>query len=311
MLYLTSDGKSKNTIELYRVYLTRMIEYLNDPDIHSIQPEDIQRFYAYMQTDYHPHRKGKKKNADPLSKSTINRIWVAIRSFYNWAEVKLGVTRADTDINLVDDLQDEIIPFSQDEIKKLLACCEKTWCKGSEHQPEHYQRRRTRVRDYAMILFLLDTGVRVSEMCRLTVGEVKLSDGEVKIRKWGSGKKTRGRTVYIENKAREALWSYLATRNAKPDDPLFENRDRDFMDRNAVRCLFEDMAKRAGIDKANPHRFRHTFAIQYLRNGGDVFTLQRLLGHTSLKMVRTYLAIADVDSANAHRRASPVDCWRL
>ena len=62
---------------------------------------------------------------------------------------------------------------------------------------------------------------------------------------------------------------------------------------------------------ANVHRFRHTFAINFLRNGGNAYTLQMMLGHATMDMVRTYLALAQADVESVYRRASPGDCWRL
>ena len=83
------------------------------------------------------------------------------------------------------------------------------------------------------------------------------------------------------------------------------------MSKNSLRLLITGLGEKAGVKKCHPHRFRHTFAITYLRFGGDVFTLQALLGHSTLDMVRHYAVSAEIDIQQAHRRASPADNWRL
>jgi integrase/recombinase XerD len=83
------------------------------------------------------------------------------------------------------------------------------------------------------------------------------------------------------------------------------------MNVGTVRSLLRRLGERAGVDNVHTHRFRHTCAIEYLRNSGDIFTLQSILGHKWLTMVKHYLSIATNDVAKAHRRASPVDGWRL
>ena len=71
------------------------------------------------------------------------------------------------------------------------------------------------------------------------------------------------------------------------------------------------IGSRARVPGVNVHRFRHTFAINYLRNGGDPYSLQMMLGHATLDMVKNYLALAQVDLDQNHKLASPVDNWRL
>jgi integrase/recombinase XerD len=163
-------------------------------------------------------------------------------------------------------------------------------------------------------LLLLDTGLRSSELCALNLGDVDLKSGKILVRggEAGGAKGGKGRTVYLGAAARRAVWRYLVTRDDKTDEraPLFSAGLR-HLTRDALRHLVGRLGHAADVKDAHPHRFRHTFAITYLRWGGDVFTLQRLLGHGSLDMVQYYARLAQVDLEQAHRRASPVDNWQL
>jgi hypothetical protein len=77
---------------------------------------------------------------------------------------------------------------------------------------------------------------------------------------------------------------------------------------HGIQQVLKRLKASAGLERrCSPHTFRHTFAHNYLVNGGDVFTLQRILGHTSLDMVRRYVALADTDVASRHELASPAD----
>ncbi len=176
-------------------------------------------------------------------------------------------------------------------------------------------RRPTANRDQAILLTLLDSGIRASEFSALRVDDFEAKRGKLEIRHGveGGAKGGKGRVVYLGKTARHAVWRYLAEREdgEEPNAPLFTVRRGRAFNPGTLRHLIKNTAARAGVKKAYPHKFRHTFAITYLRSGGDVFTLQSLLGHGSLDMVRHYARIAQVDIEQAHRKASPVDNWRL
>lgn len=100
--------------------------------------------------------------------------------------------------------------------------------------------------------------------------------------------------------------------NEDPDNYLFASckaKKNKPLNRFAINNLLKGLGEKAGVKDCGAHRFRHTFAVQYLRNGGDIYTLKRLIGHKSFSMVQRYLQLSDVDSKIAHRKASPVDNW--
>lgn len=164
-------------------------------------------------------------------------------------------------------------------------------------------------RDYAIILTLLDTGIRVSELTGLRLGDVQMEERTLKV----MGKGNKERMVPFGKGVQRVLWGYINRVRPGPalvrNDFLFLTADGRPLTKNRVEFRMKKYGSRAGITgvRCSPHTLRHTAAISFLRNGGDVFSLQRLLGHRSLEMTRRYCEVADVDVQNAHATASPVD----
>ncbi len=175
-------------------------------------------------------------------------------------------------------------PLADEDLQRLLAACD--------------------VRDRAIVLLLLDTGLRVSEAAGIGLADLR-PDGTIKVR----GKGARERVVPVGAATRRAIAGVLEGRAPSAGDaPLFTGAAGGRLTLTGIQQLLRRLRTRAGVARrCNPHTFRHTFAHRYLMNGGDVFTLQRMLGHSSLEMVRRYVALADGDMATRHRAASPAD----
>ena len=300
ILYISAGDYSIVTVQNYRRTLRIICEQWGDPELETITTNQIREFLASL-------RLAGKASA------TVQAYWKTIRTFYNWASKTLEIKRPDDDIPAPLCQNKAIIPFTEDEIKAMLKACEYTDSAATENRKTYKMRRPTAKRDKALLLLLLDTGARVGEISRLVRNDLDLENGAVTIRPFQTGRKSRGRQVFLGETAKRAMWLYLATRGqVEKNAPLFttELTNRS-LERDAIKKLCTRLGERTRIPNVHPHRFRHTFAIQYLRNGGDVFTLQRLLGHSSLHTVLRYLSLADSDAAAAHRRSSPADNWKL
>lgn len=182
-------------------------------------------------------------------------------------------------------LDKPILPaFTKAEIRSLLKACE-----GGE-APE---------RDTALVLLMLDTGVRASELCALTVADVDTKTGMVKVR---AGKGDKDRICYIGAKARQALLRYLLIRpSAVSSDPLFpSHHTQQHLTKNGLLLLCMRLGKRAKVNECHPHKFRRTCAIESLRAGMDLLRLAAMLGHEDLKTLRGYLKFVETDLQKAH-----------
>lgn len=308
------DGLSMNTLAGYTTHFNQLIQFLGDVEIERITQEDISKFFAWLRTEYEPKRVSQSKA--PLKTSTLRNAWCAVRSLFNWFEEhgnQKKYKRPDTLIKKPIVSYPEIIPFKEEEISALLKACLYTRQATKKGSEKVYRKKRpTALRDTLMILFLLDTGLRASELASIKMEDVDEVSGEVSVKPINSSKKNKPRTVYIGLATKKALWKYKNSLDeANAEEELFRSIDNHPMNRTSVREALMKIGKRTDVANVYPHRFRHTFAIEYLRNGGDIFTLQRLLGHSSLDMVKHYLSIAQSDIAQAHKHASPVDRWHL
>jgi len=294
---------SKNTLASYVYVYRNLVDYLGDKDIEAVTPEDLTAFITHIRTDYIPIRFG--GDTSPLSNAGVDLHWKGTRSLFKWASETLGFKRPDLNMPRPKFKRPHVRPFTEDDIRKLIRHCDYTVDKSHRGASAPFrQRRPTAKRDKALILVLLDTGLRIGELLRLKIEEVNFEEGELLIAPFGTGRKTKPRLVVIGTTARRSLWLYVASlQHSRLSDRLFP------MTQNAVRLLLSRLGDRAGVNDVHPHRFRHSFAIHYLRNGGDIFTLQRLLGHSTLEMVNYYLDIAQSDIALAHRKASAIDRW--
>lgn len=290
-----ADGYSPDTLSQYRWGLKFLSPYFSLP-IGDLTVDQLRTVLAGVQGRFAPQ--------------SIFHIWKAIRALFKWASAEgLIYPRPDTNLRMPRFQRTEVQPLTQDEMKKLLCAIERT-VPSTGRRHSFTMSRATRLRDKAILLTFLDTGIRASELSRLELRDLDLAGGTIAIRPHRSGLKSRGRVIPLGKVVRTAIWRYHAERGSmRPNEPVFATLRGKPMARNALLYLLIRMGERAGVANVHPHRLRHTFAIQFLRNGGDVFTLQRLLGHNSLDMVGHYLALAQADDENAHRLASPADRW--
>lgn len=167
------------------------------------------------------------------------------------------------------------------------------------------------VRNQTILMILLDTGLRIKELIDLKMGDLNLDQGVFKV----MGKRQKERVVPIGNSAQRALQRYLFRYRPEPAhlgiENVFLSTSGTRLTENSVKLMFARLAQRSGVNRLHAHPCRHTFATRFLLNGGDVFSLQQILGHSTLEMVKDYVNLASSHVTIQHRRFSPLDRFNL
>ena len=224
-----------------------------------------------------------------LASNTVHTHGRALRAFLNFCQREGIITQTPFDkVRIGRPDRIEKLPFTQDDIDRLLNAS-------------------TSTRDTALVMTLLDTGVRASECTSLSIGD--LGNQRLHIRR---GKGRKARTVPFGERTAAALAAYVAERGDQPvTAPLFASNTNRNLDgrltRSGLRRILVLLADAAGVAGVHPHRFRRTFAVWSLRNGMSIYHLQRLMGHEDLETLRGYLALVDADLREAHAKFGPVD----
>lgn len=288
---------SKHTITGYRVIFRRFVAFLDDKEIEQVTTNDVRHFLLHCADEFE------------LSAKSLSNVWAALSSLWTWAESELKTEHIIRGKVKRPRYRKTIIEtFTQDDIRALLKAAGYTQSWQARSGKQTQSRRPTASRDRAIILTLLDTGIRAQELCDLTIGDYDEKRGRLHIR---HGKGDKQRFVVLGSRSRKAIWRMLVERGqVKPSAPMYATQTEGHMQRDNLRHTLRRIGERANVQRVYPHRFRHTFAINFVRNGGNVLLLKELLGHESIDMVMHYARIAeqDIDRGSDY---SPADNWRL
>jgi site-specific recombinase XerD len=306
LLQMEGSGYSEYTVRNYRLVFTRLVDYLGaDTPIATIGADDITQFMAHLATLRQAPAGIASRPSRRFSNKTLRNHHTAVSALWTWA-----VEQGYADDHIVRRVKPPrptkptIVPFTTDDIHAMLSATARNRKYVQVHSKTLAANKRpTALRDKAILLLLLDTGLRAQELCDVTTDNLDLTNRTIRV--WGKGAKER--VVPFDAKVGRAIWEYQTQeRPSVRDKHVFLNNKGHPMDPNILYKLIHRIGDRAGVSRAYPHRFRHTFAIMYLRNNGDIFTLKRVLGHETFEMVNRYLEIARADIEIAHATASPV-----
>jgi len=297
-----AEGKSPKTISWYSANLKNFRNYLKNrhlsDSLDNIDTKLLREYVLYLmkQTRYenHPYTPAK---TELLSTATIHGYVRTLKAFFNWLDVEgLAQTNPAKDLKPPKVTRKVVSTLSDEEIRAILST---------------FSTSPTDARNQALFMILLDTGLRIGELVNLKMEDVHMDEGYLKV--LGKGKKER--IVPIGNNAQKVLQRYLFRFRPKPINPVVQNvflsQSSNPLTENSMKLMFTRLAKRSRVCRLHAHLCRHTFATRFLINGGDVFSLQQILGHSTLEMVRLYVNLASSHVAIQHQRYSPLDHLNL
>ena len=262
-----AGGLSENTVRLYERNIRQFIHYVKKP-IGAVSSADVSAFLAHLR------RKG-------LRPHTVHQRYRTLRTFFRWAREHGYIDHDPMDGVRRPRLPKVLVPrLTIEQVRALL---------------EEIENTRPPERNKALVLLMVDSGLRLGEVLGLRVEHVR--DGYVIV----TGKGRKQRRVPIGETTQAAILAWLE-KGGGEGGLVFGG-----LTGNAVRLMLRRLGRKIGVERLYPHLLRHTFANLYLARGGDLRTLQKILGHSDVQTTAMIYTEPDInDLQDKHARFSPL-----
>ncbi len=283
LLALRVTGHSKRTIDLYRDCVQELTDFLGNSELGGITTGDIRRFMGNLQSRLKP--------------ATVNIRFRAIRAFFNWLEAEGLLPHEE---NPVSRISPPRVPRQYPHVLTDLQV------QALLREAKRRRRNWYGLRDYSMTLTFLDCGLRSGELIGLELEDLDMTRHSFRV----MGKGDKEREVFYGRKLSRVLREWIGKRTLSlPGNSVFCTRQGYPLGKDNINRTIKRLAARAGLEgvRCSAHTLRHTFATSFIRNGGDPFALQRLLGHSDIQTTMIYVHLAGTTLKEAHAKASPVD----
>lgn len=267
----------ERTLKDYKKYIDAFVEDSSNTLDANVLKSEIIAYFANIQT---------------TSPSRYNHPYQYLHALFAWCAKQEYILYNPFEKLELKKVKDDghVLPATIGEIQSMLKCLDK----------HNY----TELRDYNIILLMLDTGIRTSELMALKNGDYDPEASSIFIRQ-EVAKTSRSRTIFLSGMTNTSLKKFLRVKPQQWQDWLFPTRDGLQLKANVLGRNFRKYCERAGT-KFTPYQLRHSFATFYLQNGGDLFTLQKQMGHADLTMTRRYTEVSDEQVYKSHSAYSPI-----